>query len=739
MKIICIGNYPPRQCGIATFTENLLNSVLLAAKQQGRKIEIGVAAMTDRQTVYRYPDIVVRSIPDQSVDAYRETADFINNSGADICLVQHEFGIFGGESGLLLLTMLKNINIPIVTTLHTVLENPSFHQLEIMKRIGRWSNAIVVMGRLAKGFLTSIYEIAEEKVFYIPHGVPDFGLLDRATMVRPAIWENKRVLLTFGLLGRSKGIETVIKAMPRIIAQHPNVIYVVLGKTHPNVVRHAGEEYREYLQDLAVRLGVEKYVFFVNEYVSEEALMNYLAQSEIYITPYLNRAQITSGTLSYAVSGGSAVISTPYWHAEELLAEGRGCLFDFGNHRQLAEVANRLLNDADELNAIRKNAYEFGLTLSWPKMGGKYLDLFDKIKVETLHIPVQPKTAVGNIPAFEIGHVEQLTDDTGIIQHARGCIPFYKTGYCIDDNARALLMAVKASRYYGDNRMKPFITKYLAFIIYMMNPDGTVINFLDYHGHKFDEGDTDDTFGRTIWSLAYLMRYAPCDSIKNITREMFSNSVNNLSKLHHLRGFANAIFGLYHYIRVYPDQDYYIKLMIDLADKLCESFQKHETGNWQWFEPMLTYDNGMLPAALYKAYVITENPLYLEIADKTSAFLERKCFVRGHLTIVGNKRWLRNGDEGFGFGQQPVDAFAMIMMYKSKNSAHGNENCRERIIQCFEWFLGENDLNLPLYDFDTHGCNDGLEEFCVNRNQGAESLLGYLMAWLWTDMYRIKQ
>ena len=382
MKIICIGNYPPRKCGIATFTENLVNSVILAAKNN--PVEIEVIAMNDKGKAYDYPPIVKHSISDQNKNEYLKMADYINQVNADICLVQHEYGIFGGGSGLLLLSLLRNIKIPIVTTLHTILENPSFQQKEVLKKIAQYSTRIVVMSSLAIYLLKKVFNIPENKIVKIEHGVPDFEFFKKQKTKIPKGWTNRKVLFTFGLIGRSKGIETVIKALPEVVAKHPDVLYVVQGKTHPHIIKYSGEEYRNYLENLTNKLKLEQNVVFLNKYLSEEELAQHLLAVDIYISPYLNKTQITSGTLSYAVGGGCAVVSTPYWHAEELLSNELGVLFDFSDSKSLTQRLIELLDDPKYLHLLKDKASKYGINISWPKTGGYYLDVFVKSQMEKL-------------------------------------------------------------------------------------------------------------------------------------------------------------------------------------------------------------------------------------------------------------------------------------------------------------------------------------------------------------------
>jgi len=593
------------------------------------------------------------------------------------------------------------------------------------------------MSSMAIGFLQEVFGIPRRKVLRIEHGVPDFSGFDLKNISKPESWKGRKVLLTFGLIGRSKGIETVIKALPGIVERHPEVLYVVLGKTHPHVVKWAGEEYREYLERLTSELKLENHIQFINEYVSEEELMAYLLASDIYVTPYLNKAQITSGTLSYAVGGGSAVISTPYWHAEELLAEGRGRLFEFHDYEGLAGIVNELLDDPQQMENLKQRAFNYGLKISWPKIGFEYLTAFENVISESkTGKPLRKKTFTFTMPEFDTGQLERLTDDTGIIQHARGCIANYKTGYCLDDNTRAMIVCVMAHHRFGDSKYYPLIYRYLAYLMYMQNKDGSFKNYLTYGRNTIEEIGSDDAFGRSIWALGYLIRYSPSDSFFQISKELFYNSVRNFDKLRYARGFANCIMGLYHYIHRYPDQEQFVKMLESLANKLIGCFKQHSHDVWKWFEPTLTYDNGLLPAALYQAYELTENPEYFDIAETTRIFLESKCMANEHLSLIGNGKWLKiPPDEFTDYAQQPIDALAMLIMYESAWKVTGNQAFIDKLKLSFEWFFGNNDLNLPLYDEETKGCNDGLEQFGVNRNQGAESIVAYLMSWLIVQPY----
>ncbi|MFA6126918.1 MAG: glycosyltransferase [Bacteroidales bacterium] len=729
MKVVCIGNYVPRQCGIATFTENLTKAIKTVAVDDPRGIDIEVIAMNDAGRSYAYPAIVAGSIDDSVKQQYLEMADRINRSGAGICLLQHEYGIYGGDSGLLILGLLRRLEIPLITTCHTVLNRPGYHQKAVMEKICHYSSRVVVMSKLAKNFLQDIYHVPPDKIAIIEHGVPDFEVLKDRPFPIPEVWKNKRILLTFGLIGRNKGIETAIRALPAIVAKHPDILYVVLGKTHPNVVRQVGEEYRAYLQNLTKELGLSAFVMFMDQYLSEGDLMSVLRAAEIYITPYLNQAQITSGTLSYAVAGGCAVVSTPYWHAKELLANERGLLFPFENYCELSDIVSQLLENPGQLTKIQKNAFEYGRNITWPKTGIAYHKLFEEVISDPGPLPFKISLdTVTDYPILDLTHLERLTDDTGLLQHANSCVPNYKSGYCIDDNSRALIVCLRAWKYHPSRDIESLVFKYLSYINFMSQKDGNFTNYLTYSRVKVVDDVSDDAFGRTFWALGYLIRHAPTDSLFQAGHQLFNHSLNHVSHLRYIRGYANCIFGLYHYLKRFPDQDQYQVLLIRLADALCSKYYEHQRNSWDWFEETMTYDNGLLPAALYQAFRVTRNPEYLRIADQTCLFLESKCFKNGWLSLIGNRKWLRLDSDYELFAQQPIDALAMVVLYECAWGAKGDPSSIDKLLKSFNWFFGKNDLDLPVYDSVTKGCNDGIEEFNINRNQGAESTIAYLFS-----------
>jgi len=731
MKLAYIGTYLPRECGIATFTNNLFNSMIYDNESEEYRYEGFVIALNDNNLTYEYPEEVKLTIRQEHQRDYLKAAKFINLSGADLCILEHEFGIFGGQNGVYILPLLHRLEIPLIVTLHTILKTPSYNEKAILQEICKMAHKIVVMSHKAIEFLINIYNVSEEKIVFIEHGVPDFHFNQEKSKKEFKL-KNKKVLLTFGFIGRNKGIETVIKALPKVVEKHPDVIYIVLGKTHPNVLRHSGEEYRIFLMRLVKSLQLEKHVMFLNEFINQQDLFKYLSASDIYITPYLNEAQITSGTLSYAVGVGSAVISTPYWHATELLAEGRGKLFNFNDTNSLTATLSELLDNPNELNEIKAKAFDYGRKITWPKTGEKYLTLAENILKEGFKVIVKKDTVFDLLilPPFSLAHINRLTDDTGIIQHAKFGIPNLKEGYCLDDNARALLMVLMTYRQMKDNHALELSPIYLSYIHYMQNTDGTFRNFLSFNRNFLDEVGSEDSFGRTIWALGYLLGNAPNDAYYQTGRLMFFNASPNFEKLKSIRGIANTMIGMSYYLKSNPSDDTMTERLRNLAYSLINHYEENESPDWKWFESLLAYDNGILPLALLHSAEILNDDKITETAIKSMNFLAKHTLKDNYLSIIGNEKWYKKDGERSVFAQQPIDAMAMVLMYHQAFHVTKDKEYLNKLYTSFLWFLGENDLRMSLYDFETNGCCDGFESYGVNRNQGAESSLAYLISHL---------
>lgn len=731
MKYAFIGTYPPRECGIGTFTHNLLDSVIHSKKAEKGNYEGFVVAVSDHDLIYDYPQEVKLNIRQEHQEDYLRAAKYINLSGADICILQHEFGIFGGQNGVYILPLLHRLEIPLTVTLHTILKTPTYNEKAVLQEIGKMAQKIIVMSLKAIEFLVDIYEVPRDKIALIAHGVPDI-MFNPVTSKEEFKLGSRKVLLTFGFIGRNKGIETVIKALPDVVQSHPDVVYIILGKTHPNVLRHSGEEYRIFLMRLVKNLKLENHVLFLNQFIDVQDLFKYLAATDIYITPYLNEAQITSGTLSYAVGVGTAVLSTPYWHAAELLAEGRGRLFDFGNSNHLSSTIIELLDHPAELSGLKKNALEYGRNFTWPKIGEKYVNLVSTILEKEFKLAEKMDTQLDFLilPPFSLVHINRLTDDTGIIQHAKYGIPNLKEGYCLDDNARALLMVLMAFRQMKDARALELTPVYLSYIHYMQNADGTFRNFLSFNRNFLDKVGSEDSFGRTIWALGYLLGNAPNDAYFQAGSGVFFNAAPNFEKLSSIRSIANTMIGICYYLKTNPSDDSMTERLRNMALKLISHFRENESPDWKWFESLLAYDNGILPLALLHAAGILNDDRVTQVAFTTMDFLTTHTLKDDYLSIIGNEKWYKKEGERSVFAQQPIDAMAMVLMYHQAYHFTKDKDYLNKLYTSFLWFLGENDMRMSLYDFETKGCCDGFESYGVNRNQGAESSLAYLISHL---------
>ena len=729
MKIAFIGTYKPRQCGIGSFSKNLFDAI--SVLNPPHTSENFVVAINDPGCEYDYPSEVNYIIDQDDHDTYLKAAEFINQSDVDICIVQHEYGIFGGQNGVYILTLLHSLGVPVMTTFHTVLKKPSYNELFILKEITKVAQKVLVMADKAVELLQQTYQVPAAKIEMVPHGVPDIRY-DRSDVRKELELADKKVLLTFGFIGRNKGIETAISALPSIVAKYPDVVYIVLGKTHPNVVRHAGEEYRLFLHRLVKKLGLEEHVVFLNQYASQNDLFKYLSASDIYLTPYLNEAQITSGTLSYAVGVGSAVVSTPYWHAAELLAEGRGRLFNFGDEKQLSEILVDLLSHSDKMETMRSKALEYGRSITWPKIGERYHTLAHHIADNASKTIIKKDPALDRsiLPPLRFDHIERLTDSTGIFQHATYGIPNYHEGYCLDDNARALLMALMAYRRTKNETALKYIPIYLGYIHYAQNADGTFRNFMGFNRNFLDEIGSEDAFGRAIWAIGYALAHSPKDAYYQVARKIFFKAVPQFEKTQSIRSIANIILGLYHYLKDNPSDEGMMELTRRLATRLHEEYQTYRTEVWHWYESLLAYDNALLPLSMMRAAELLNDNAFREVAFESLAFLELHTLQKGHLSLIGNENWYKQNGVASQYAQQPIDAMATVLMYLQAYTNTGEPRYLSLLYTSFMWFLGENDLHVSLYDFETHGCCDGLQSDGINRNQGAESTLAYVISYL---------
>ncbi len=737
MKVAYVGTYVPRQCGIGTFTANLRSHIGKLEYQGGTGVQDFVIAVEDQHNTYDYPGEVLLRINQQHQQDYIDAAEFINQSGATHCSLQHEYGIYGGDNGIYILSLIRHLKVPLIVTLHTVLKKPSYNERAIMLEICNQADRVVVMSDYAVQLLMECYGIDEAKIAMIHHGVPQVRFSHQEAKISLGV-QDKLMILTFGFLGRNKGVETVIKALPQLIAGNPEVVYIVAGKTHPNVLSHAGEEYRDYLTALAAQLGVTDHVVFVNEFVDQQTLFKYLCACDIYITPYVNEAQITSGTLSYAIGAGAAVVSTPYWHAVELLADGRGELFPFKDSVALGKILENLSENPERLVKLKKRSAQLAEILSWDTTAGKYAELMHQTKEHLSRsepiagnfdemVEIVRKTP---LPPFSLQHIKRLTDDTGIIQHARYAIPNRREGYCLDDNARVLLLAAKAYEYNRDPYAVELMATSLSYIEHLQNDDGTFRNFLSYDRNYLEDIGSEDAYGRTLWALGYFFDRSPNDAFLQASKELFFKAARHFESIRSIRAIAYTIMGIAHYLKSNPGDEGMTERMRNLTQKIIDNYEAHQTGKWQWFEVLLAYDNGILPLGLLHASEFLNDEKVLDIALESLEFLTRITFKKGHLSIVGNEAWYHRDGEMSPYAQQPLDAMAMVLVFREAFRITQDEKFFAKLYQSFRWFMGENDLGLPLYDHETKGCCDGLEHFGINRNQGAESTLSFLISQL---------
>lgn len=724
MKIAYISTYLPKHCGIATFTNDLLQSI----EHHDSTITQHVIALSNQS--YQYAEEVVFEInPHQQID-YIKAANFINDNKYDCVVLEHEYGLFGGNSGVYILSLINLLHMPLLVNLHTILEKPNIDERAILIEIAKRASIIVVMSSYAIGLLQKIYHVHENKIRLIPHGVPAFDYEQDLAKEKLEL-AHKRIILTFGFLARNKGIETVIHALPKVVQEYPNTVYLIVGKTHPNVFMESGEEYRDYLISLMQEKGLDNHLIFVNDFVSTEALKTYLTACDIYITPYINEAQITSGTLSFAIGAGAAVLSTPYWHAKDLLADGRGILFDFKNYKELKNILIDLFDNPKKLEEFRNRARQHGEKTTWNKLGGAYTKLLQKLS--STHVNRDSKTKIvrlDSLPKFRWDHLDRLTNHIGIIQHATFANPNYREGYCLDDNARALLVSLMQYNTFNEKATKKRISTYLNYVYYAQRADGLFHNFMNFHNEFLEETGSEDSFGRAIWALGYLFNTAPFVDFYQLGSNMFFKAMPHFENLKSIRAIAYTMMGIAEYLKQQPNDERVTELLRKLALKLVHEYEASVDEEWKWFEPVLAYDNAIIPLAILMSTKFLNDDHLKKIGFTSFYFLESIIMQHGFLSIIGNQKWAKQNQNMSKFGQQPIDVTATVLLFREVFEITKNEEYFEKMIRSFEWFLGENDLKLPLYDHNTKGCCDGLETYGINRNQGAESTLCYFISYL---------
>ncbi|MHC4110840.1 MAG: glycosyltransferase family 4 protein [Planctomycetota bacterium] len=729
-KVAFISSFPPRKCGIGTFTSDLIKSSSIAAKGQFEPL---VVAMRSESNL-KYNDPVKFEIRQDVKSDYICAADYINFSHVDLVSVQHEYGLFGGEAGSYLSLLLNRLKAPIITTLHTLLDDPDPAYHKSLVDVCKVSYKVITMNERGLTMLRDIYGISGKKVELIAHGIPDLPFVDSNYYKHKFGMESRRTILTFGLLNKNKGIEVMLKAMPTITEVDPSIIYIVLGMTHPSVLKHEGESYRFSLQRMVKELDLQEHVIFHNRFVNDEELHNFLCAADVYVTPYLNKEQLTSGTLSFAVGTGKAVVSTPYWAAMELLADGRGKLVRFSDPAQTAEAIIEILGKDSLFYSLRRRAYEYGRARTWPKIGQAYWKLFGAKRLPVRIMAKSPLSAAETISSIEVpepslDHLKKLTDDTGMFQHATFTVPNREYGYCTDDNARAVIAMADYYSQYPQPEALELFDRYLSFILHSQNSDGTVRNFMDFDRSWQKDEPLNDALGRLLWAFGTVMAKPPALSYLSIIKDSFDKSVKHV-KRQYPRGMAYSILGMSDYLKQFPGASDIKRQLEIAADGLVLQYENNSFSDWQWFEDALTYDNAVLSQALFVASLTFGKKKYLEIAEKTCEFLLENTFNGDHFSFVGCKGWYERGQTKATFDQQPIEAVSTVMMLRAAYDATQNGRFLTLQRKAFDWFLGENDLHIPLYNFRTKGCYDGLIQDGVNVNQGAESTLSFLLSLL---------
>ncbi len=731
-RIAFVSTYLPRPCGIATFTSHLNGAI----EQVGAQTLI--IPINDPDHQYDYPAPGRFTLDQNDIDSYRRAAQFLNMSHVDVVSLQHEFGIFGGPAGSHVLALLQDLQVPVVTTLHTVPAEPKPEQRDVLIELARLSDRLVVMSRHAVKFLRELYDVPAEQIDLIPHGIPDFPFVDPAFYKDQFGVAGRHVLLTFGLLGPNKGLEYVIQALPEIVARHENVVYLIVGRTHPYWIEREGERYRLTLQRLARELGVDDKVVFFNRFVEDRELMEFLGAADIYITPYLSKDQISSGTLTWAVGAGKAVISTPYWYAQELLDDGRGVLVPFRDAAAIGRAVNELLSDEARRHAMRKRAYLYSRDITWPNVAHRYLKAFARARELRADRPrprralPQPEQHRGALPQIVLDHLCVLTDDTGLLRHARYSVPDYSSGYSTDDNARALILMGRLTEL-GEVRSElidRLSRRYLAFLLHAFDEGtGRFRNFLRYDRTWAEQIGSEDCHGRALWALGRLAGHAEKRGLQELVGDLFNRALPAADAFESLRAAAFTLLGLDEYLRWFGGDLLAQQLRRRLAHRLLEAYRQSADDGWCWFEETLTYSNARLPQALLVTGHALSDASLVEVGVKTLRWLvDLQRADEGHFVPIGAPGYYRRGGERARFDQLPIEAASTVAATLAAARITGDESWMRDAGCAFEWFLGRNDIGAIVCDPATGACYDGLHPERVNANQGAEATVSYLLA-----------
>lgn len=729
-EILFVSSYPPRECGIATYTQDLINAI---KEKFGNSFSLTVCALENKETENIYPEEVKHILHTSDASQYIDMAKKINqDENIKLVFIQHEFGLFSGEYGNSLLSFLEAINKPIAIAFHTVLPNMDEKREQIVKALSDLADTIIVMTNNSKEILKNDYDVLPEKISVIYHGTHLVTTGDKKEIKAKYNLEGKNILSTFGLLSSGKCIETALDALPAIIDQFPETIYCIAGITHPSVVRKEGEKYREFLEDKIAILGIEKNVRFINKYLSLEELLEILQITDIYLFTSKDPHQAVSGTLSYAMGCSCVVIATPIPHAKEMLANNSGIIVDFHDPVQLSQSAISLLSDSKLRHQISLNALHKIKSTSWQNSAVAHAKLIMKSMKQDFLLDY-------TISDISLNHIKRLSTESGIIQFANIIHPDIKSGYTLDDNARALIALSKHYELFSDVSVLPLIDVFLSFIESVQQKNGKFLNYVDEKGGysvKNQEVNLEDSTGRAIWAVGEFIARLKPNQIQNAIRAevVMNKSLVSINDFRSPRAIAFVIKGLYHYNLVKKNPEIN-RIIINLADNLVSKFQEVSDEKWEWYEEYLTYANSVLPEALLYAYLSSGNELYKIFAKSSFDFLLSLIFVDNKIKVISNNGWCKKGGEVTEFGEQPIDVSYTILTLDLFYNVFKQVEYLQKLEIAFSWFNGNNHLNRIIYDPVTGGCQDGLEEHNVNLNQGAESTICYLLARLVMEKY----
>ena len=719
-EILFISSFPPRECGIATYTQDLVNAL---TNQFENSFTCKICALESETEKHHYTPEIRYILNTDSRNSFIKTAFFINkNENIKLLVMQHEFGFYSKKENEFK-EFFQSISKPIVFVFHTVLPNPNEELKMKVKEMGSIASSIIVMTTNSARILENDYGIPTYKIAVIPHGTHLVKPLDRKKLKHQYDLTQRKVLSTFGLLSSSKNIETTLQALPSVIEKYPDILFLILGKTHPTIVKQDGEKYRKMLEEKVSQLNIHKHVRFVNEYLPLHSLLEYLQLSDIYLFTSNDPNQAVSGTFSYAVSSGCPVISTPIPHAKEVLSNKNGIIIDFEDDLQLSKAIIHLLDNEVLRAEISSNSFHKMASTAWQNSAIAHAKVFERYTNNTIQLDYK-------IPFINLNHIKNMTTNFGMIQFSKIAQPDKPSGYTLDDNARALIAMCQHFEMYEDVNDLILIETYFKFIKYCIHPDGKFLNYINEVNEFTSQNsieNLEDSNGRAIWALGY------ASSLKNLLPKYLTNeceillesALPHLSKIHSTRAMAFIIKGLY-----YNNNKKNIQLIQTLANRLLQMYKHEKTVQWHWYEDYLTYGNSLMPEAMLCAYLTTNKEAYMTIAKESFEFLLSKIFIDGRIKVVSNRGWLKKGKskKSINGGEQPIDVAYTIMALEKFYFAFNNDNYKRKAIIAFSWFLGENHLNQIVYNPITGGCYDGVEELNVNLNQGAESTISYLMA-----------